>query len=282
MNRNDAKVQVWPAKRVPSLVPFATSGDYRPQSAFTLIELLVVIGVIALLASLLLPALARADAAAKATECRQNLRDIGLATRLFLDESGNYPAEVGAMSILQSDLIGAFRNPYGWLIYNQWNIALAPQLGIRMGDDTSLGLRKLRCPQMLRTDDGLLANGQYAYNASGTATLNSPLNLGLGGYGNSRVSESLVLAPSEMLLAGDIEPGVSKVPGLFWSFGHFDSLSTNHAFWPGTSHNGLANMLFCDGHLESARQTNWLSSSDSARARWNNDHQPHPETWARP
>ena len=51
--------------------------------------------------------------------------------------------------------------------------------------------------------------------------------------------------------------------------------------WPGTTHNGQANMLFCDGHVESARQTNWVSVSDTARRRWNNDHEPHPESWER-
>jgi prepilin-type processing-associated H-X9-DG protein len=39
--------------------------------------------------------------------------------------------------------------------------------------------------------------------------------------------------------------------------------------------------LFCDGHVESARQTNWVAATDGARARWNNDNQPHPETWQR-
>jgi hypothetical protein len=38
-------------------------------------------------------------------------------------------------------------------------------------------------------------------------------------------------------------------------------------------------MVFCDGHLENARQTNWMAATETARRRWNNDNEPHPETW---
>jgi prepilin-type processing-associated H-X9-DG protein len=69
---------------------------------------------------------------------------------------------------------------------------------------------------------------------------------------------------------------------MFWTLGHFDVCSADTWMWPGTSHGGRANMLFGDGHVESARQTNWISTSESARRRWNKDHEPHPETWQRP
>lgn len=257
------------------------------SSGFTLIELLVVIAIIAILAVLLLPSLNRAKSATLRVRCASNLRQIGLGLGLYVEGFHKYPLFINAVQdqrgekfccwdyILVSDSLkvpevflcpSKPHNENGWT--NLWNFGAAPG-----GADWLPGA-------------WMLPNRSYGYNSRGTSTqpLNSPMGaiwLGLGGlpdYAGSSVlpsiPESIVTTPADMIAVIDYDPITTISP----SSGLPNPQEVLRKALNGR-HNSGANAVFCDGHVEFAKTNRWTARTDSARSRWNIDHQPHPETW---
>ena len=107
------------------------------RRAFTLIELLVVIAIIALLLSVLLPALNKAKEQARAIICRSNLHQIGLAAALYAESYDNFiPRGASSISLV-------------W--FNQF----LPFLGHQTDETDYRNVKIYRCPSFPRSGTGL-------------------------------------------------------------------------------------------------------------------------------
>lgn len=94
---------------------FQPAQSARPRRGFTLIELLVVISIIAVLASLIAPAVQSARRAARKTECLNNIRQIGLAMQNFTSQTGgDLPTLIGPMTFTNANGTGVL--PASWAI----------------------------------------------------------------------------------------------------------------------------------------------------------------------
>jgi len=118
--------------------------------ALTLIELLVVLAIIGILTSLLLPAMARAKAKAYNTVCVNNLRQLGIATRVYSEDNNNRLPSAEILPTLPIDPQNALARICD---------GLGPYIGRASGTNTN-SMTVLRCP----TDkEGLFATEGSSY-----------------------------------------------------------------------------------------------------------------------
>ncbi|SRR6266446_10651983 len=222
------------------------------RDAFTLLELLVVLAIIGILVALLLPAISQAKKRAQGIQCVANLHQHGLALHGCLADDHSYPKNwVHELEQQGLHLSRTGTNFWGTGVWHcpsaQWNINFAA----------------------LRVTPTC-----YGYNSYGVAKVGNNTNtLGLLGPGSSvtraRIRESEVACPSEMMAIGDSFDGSMD----FMRTPSDKLVRYGNTF---SRHRRKANVLFCDGHVESPTlKFIFDDTSDAALVRWNRDHLPH-------
>lgn len=222
---------------------------HRIWDGFTLVELLVVIGIIAVLISVLLPALASVRRHANALKCMANLRTLGQALSMYTQETSYYPAAFAlngygghSVAVWPTKLrryLGGNRQPFRCPERDErfeWSAAPINAVAPAPLDFSGYGYAPGE-PLL----DMALTPFSYGYNADGTSSSLTPAGLGSGW----EIRAAQVRAAWDMIAIGDSSG--------FDGVGFEDLLlSPRRGAYgvPGTVHFGGPNVLFCDGHVE--------------------------------
>jgi len=221
----------------------------RPRAAFTLVELLVVIGIIAILISLLLPALNRARRQAQAVKCMSNLRQIGIGIQFYSnDYKGIVPLGANGPALGKTSTGNDVYSWMQWLNEYKYIHGGGMQNGQRFYDVGSIGM----CPEAPPTDfptPGWQSMWFGTYAANGLFNYDSPAGLGLK-WLTRYAPVRKIRKSSDVMLVSEIK----RSEGNSIELVDPDNGGAAPQYTLAQRHpNNSSNVLFADLHVESMR-----------------------------
>jgi prepilin-type N-terminal cleavage/methylation domain-containing protein/prepilin-type processing-associated H-X9-DG protein len=233
--------------------------------AFTLLELLVVIALIAVLASMLLPAVGRTRERAMSVQCVGNVRQLAIAWILYSDDNNgrlanNLAGTTGGKSLAAKTNANWVNNNLTWDL-DADNTNTAGLTEASLGDYASRNAKIYRCPTDRLLSDRQQASGwssrvrSYSMNAmvgdAGEATVTGKNRFNPKQSQSFRITE--IQRPSETFVFVE-EHADSIGDGSFLNV--YGKNQWNDL--PASRHSGAASLAFADGHAQLHR---WESSS---------------------